>query len=100
MTKTFLSGMQHAANRGGRFGTGVRAVLIATFVVACALLIINGPRIRAALEAERASFIEAEDRAFCSKFGLRPETSRFAKCAAGLNEIRTRHLQRSTDLFF
>jgi hypothetical protein len=50
---------------------------------------------RAAAEAEAARLIEEESKAFCSRFGIGPETSRYTECAAGLAEIRARHLQRN-----
>ena len=66
MRRSFLSGMQHAASLRGQSGRGVGAAVIAGFAVACALLIINGPHIRAAEEAERARVMAKEDGAFCS----------------------------------
>lgn len=72
----------------------------AVFVVAlCGLLAINGPQIRAAVEAKEALMVEEENRAFCSKFGIGPGTSRYAQCAAELTEIRARHLQRNVSIF-
>jgi hypothetical protein len=61
----------------------------------CGLLVIYGPQLRAAADAREGSIVEQEDRAFCSKFYIGPETGRYAECAAGLKEIRTRYLERS-----
>jgi hypothetical protein len=58
-------------------------------------LAIKGPEIRAAADAQEARTIEEENRAFCGQLGVGPETSRYADCAAGLKEIRERHLRRS-----
>lgn len=40
------------------------------------------------------SEIERESQAFCRKFGIAPESSRFAECAADLSEIRRLHEER------
>jgi hypothetical protein len=64
-------------------------------VAVCGLLVINGPQLRAVAEAEEARLVADENRAFCSKFGIGPETSRYAQCAAELREIRARHLARN-----
>jgi hypothetical protein len=60
----------------------------------CGLLIANGPQIRAAAEAREAQIVEEENRAFCSRFGIGPETARYAQCVSELTQIRARHLQR------
>jgi hypothetical protein len=71
------------------------AVYAVSLVAVCGLIVINGPQMRAAAEVEEARVIEEENQAFCGRFGIAPETSRYAQCAAGLAEIRARHLQRS-----
>jgi hypothetical protein len=76
------------------------AVFLAALAVTCAALVVFGPRIRAAEEAERARVMAEEDGAFCSQFGAGPETGRYLECVSGLNAIRARYLQRSADLFF
>jgi hypothetical protein len=76
-----------------------RLMLAAYFVSAiavCGLLVANGPQIRAAAEAREARIVEEENRAFCSRFGMGPETARYAQCASELMQIRARHLQRYT----
>ena len=83
-----------------RLGRGFLAVFVASVFVLCSMLVINGPRLSAALDAKRASATEAEDRAFCIKFGAGPESGRYPECVSGLNAIRASHLQRSADLFF
>jgi hypothetical protein len=72
---------------------------VVAVVALCVLLAINGPQIRAAAEAEEARLVQEENRAFCSRFGICPETSRYAECAAGLMEIRARYLRRSVRVF-
>jgi hypothetical protein len=79
---------------------GLLTVYLASLVTVCGLLIIYGPQIRAAIEAEKARAIGEDDRAFCAKFGIGPETTRYAECAAALRDVRSRHDQRSADLFF
>src|SRR5262245_20987052 len=88
--------------RGGALswtGRGLFLLCVISLVGLCVLLAINGPHIRAAAEAEAARLVEQENRAFCSKFGIGPETNRYAECAAGLTEIRARHLQRNVQDF-
>jgi hypothetical protein len=76
------------------------AVFLATLAVTCAALVVFGPHIRAAEEAERARVMAEEDNAFCGQLGAGPATGRYLECVAGLNAIRARYLQRSADLFF
>jgi hypothetical protein len=76
------------------------AVFLATLAVTCAALVVFGPHIRAAEEAERARVMAEEDGAFCSQFGAGPVTGRYPECVSGLNAIRAWYLQRSADLFF
>jgi hypothetical protein len=71
------------------------AVASGSVVALCTLLAIKGPEIRAAADAQEARTIDQENRAFCSQLGVGPETSRYADCAAGLMEIRERHLKRN-----
>ena len=73
---------------------GSPAAYLASVAAVCGLLVIYGPQMRAAAETHEVQVIEQEDRAFCSKFGMVPETARYAECAAGLKEIRARHLER------
>jgi hypothetical protein len=75
-------------------------VYLASLVTVCGLLVIYGPQIRAAVEAEKARANGEDDRAFCTKFGIGPETTRYEECAAALRDVRSRHDQRSADLFF
>ena len=75
-------------------------MFVASVFVLCSMFVINGPRLSAALDAKRASATEAEDRAFCSKFGVGPESGRYPECVSTLNDIRSSHTQRSADLFF
>lgn len=76
-------------------GRTLLAVFLASVVAVCSLLVIQGPQLRAAAEARESSIVEQEDKAFCSRFGIGPETGRYAECAAGLKEMRTRYLERS-----
>jgi hypothetical protein len=65
-----------------------------SLVVLCSLLVVNGPQLRAAADAREAQVTEDENKAFCSLFGIGPETGRYAQCARELEQIRTRYLQR------
>jgi hypothetical protein len=70
------------------------AVLVLPGTVIVGLIAIYGPQMRAAADAREARIVEEEDRAFCSKFGVGPGSSRYSDCCAALREIRTRHLER------
>jgi hypothetical protein len=72
------------------------AAYAVSLLAVCGLIVINGPQMRAAAEAEEARVIEEENQAFCGRLGIGPETSRYAQYAAGLAEVRARHLQRRT----
>lgn len=70
------------------------AVAVAVGVSVAIFILINGPKLRAAIENERAAAIEQEDRAFCAKFALTPGTNAFVTCANELSRIRWLHEQR------
>jgi hypothetical protein len=78
-------------------GRVLLAVLAVSLMAVCGLLVIYGPQMRAAAEANEVRIIEQEDRAFCSKVGIGPETERDAECAAGLKAIRARYLERNVN---
>ena len=64
-------------------------------VAAGGALVAFGPQMRADQEAQRGYAIEEENRTFCVKFGMGPETARYRECAAALNEIRALHEERT-----
>ena len=97
---TSLPARNHHTGRAVSWiGRGLVSLGVISVVALCVLLAIYGPQIRAAAEAKEARLVEEENRAFCSKFGIGPETKRYAECAAGLAEIRARHLQRNVQDF-
>jgi hypothetical protein len=87
---TLTTKLSPATSQTARVSPWLVAYVVGLAVV-CTVLIVNGPRLRAVAEAQRAQEIDQENRAFCRKFGLGPETSRYAECAANLMEIRERH---------
>ena len=74
--------------------------LVAAALIVCGLLIAKRLGVSAAQESARAAAVEADDRNFCGKFGIGPDSARYPECRAALEEIRLRHQQRSADLFF
>src|SRR5215813_11046365 len=78
----------------------VKMALFTAYLVSlaafCGLMAANGPRLRAAAEAQEALVIEAENKTFCGTLGIRPEAALYAQCAAGLARIRARAFERST----
>jgi hypothetical protein len=100
MTITDRSIVSHPIRPATWLRRGLLAAYLASLTIVSGLLIANGPQVHAAFEAHKARIVEAENRDFCSKFGIASDASRFAECADGLNAIRLRHEQRSADLFF
>jgi hypothetical protein len=101
MPTTLPSGTYRSGGASSSLERRLLTVYGVSVVAVCGLLVINGPQIRAAVEAEEARVVAEENKAFCSKFGIGPETSRYAECTAELTEIRTRHLARNaTDSIF
>jgi hypothetical protein len=74
-------------------------ICLALGVAVCGLLVVYGSHVRAAVEAEKARAVEEEDQAFCARFGIGPETTRYSECAAALTDVRSRHDQRNADIF-
>jgi hypothetical protein len=71
---------------GGAYVVGLAAV--------CTVLIVNGPQLRAVAEAQKAEEINQENKVFCRKFGMGPETNGYTECSANLMQIRERHERR------
>jgi hypothetical protein len=78
---------------------GLPPTCLALGVAVRGLLVGYGSHVRAAVEAEKARAVEAEDQAFCARFGIGPETTRYSECAAALTDVRSRHDQRNADPF-
>jgi hypothetical protein len=78
---------------------GLFGIAAMTTVALIAWVIVNGPQIRAAIEAEKASQIEKENLSVCAVFGAGPQTDRFAECAATLKDVRANHEQRNAEPF-
>jgi hypothetical protein len=95
MPTTLPSGTYRSSGASSSLARRLLAVYGISVVAVCGLLVVNGPQIRAAAEAEEARVVAEETKAFCSKFGIGPETSRYAQCAAELTEIRALHLARN-----
>jgi hypothetical protein len=72
------------------------AAFLASVATVCGLLVIYGPQMRAAADAHEATTVETENSAFCTRFGMGPGAARFAECAAALQQIRTRYIERRT----
>lgn len=95
MPTTLPSGAYRSGGACSSLGSCLLAAYGISIVAVCGLLVLNGPQIRAAAEAEEARVVAEENKAFCSRFGIAPETSRYAQCTAELAEIRARHLARN-----
>jgi hypothetical protein len=96
MPTTLPSRTDGTAGSASRLKDWLIAAYCVSLVVVCSLLVVNGPQMRAAAEAQRARVVEQENKTFCSKFGIGLETPRYAECAADLMEIRRLHEQRVT----
>jgi hypothetical protein len=87
---------------GGMISWWSRGLLLICFalgVAVCGLLVVYGSHVRADAETEKARAVEEEDQAFCARFGVGPETTRYSECAAALKDVRSRHDQRNVDPF-
>ena len=90
-----LPSRTNRAGHGPWLGGVLLAVFLATLAVAAAgALVVFGSDIRAAHDVQRAHVIDEENRTFCLKLGMGPESIRYGECAAALNEIRTLHEER------
>jgi hypothetical protein len=78
-----------------RLERSLLAAYAVSVVAVCGLIVVNGPQMRAAAEAEEARVIEEENQAFCGGLGIGPGATLYTQCAAGLADIRARALQRS-----
>lgn len=58
--------------------------------------LIYGPQARAAAERHTAIVMEQEDRAFCTGLGHNPTSEIYARCTAGLADVRRWHEERLT----
>ena len=79
---------------------GLLGIAAMTTAALTTMVIVNGPQIRAAIEAENATAIDQENRSVCSTIGAGPQTSRFTECAAALMGVRSSHDQRRAEPFF
>jgi hypothetical protein len=94
MPTNLAAANQRTVSLASKVGHFMLAAYLVSVIAVCSVLVVNAPQIRAAAEARDAHIIEEENKAFCSQFGLGPETARFAQCASELTQIRARHLQR------
>jgi hypothetical protein len=100
MTMSSTSNSTYSTGMVSSLRRGLVTVCLLTLAGVVGLVVITGPQVQAALEANKARVLDQENRAFCAKRGIGPETARLAECAADLNTIRLHHEQRSADLFF
>jgi hypothetical protein len=90
---TLITKFSPAASQTARVAPWLVAYVVGLAVV-CTVLIVNGTQLRAVAEAQKAQEINQENRAFCGKFGMGPDRSGYAECAANLMEVRERHERR------
>jgi len=88
-----IMGIQLTALRGW-IVTGVYAatVTVGTWIFVSAM--INAPAARAMIERQDANEIAQENRTFCTKFGMAPDSPALSTCAIDLAQIRQRHEAR------
>jgi hypothetical protein len=99
MSTNATSDIRHPASTAARVGAALVSLALAVAAAVTGYSISGSTDIRAAAEAEIARAIEKENEAFCSRFGVGPETTRFAECVAGLKTVRDREIERRTDPF-
>src|SRR5262245_41646030 len=77
-----------------KVGRALLWAYLVSVIAVCGVLVINGPQMRAAAEAEQARVIADENRRVCAKFGMPHGTANFSECAGALGEVRTHHEER------
>ncbi len=78
----------------------VRAIfgfLVLGVVVLLSYAYTYGSAARASANRAEALMIQSENETFCTGLGLAPKTESYARCVAGLTEIRRRQQQRFND---
>ncbi len=100
MATSSLSGVGAVGGVTSWLRRGLLTIYLAALTAVCGFLVIYGPQVRAAVQAERVRAVAEEDRAFCTKFAAGPQTPRYEECTAALRDVRARHDQRSADAFF
>jgi hypothetical protein len=75
------------------------AFIIAAAVLVTGIVLINGPKMRAASEATIKADIEQEDRAVCAKFGFASGSGFFA-CSDALARVRQQQEERMAGYSF
>ena len=78
--------------------------LVSLLVVAAALLsaliyvsLISGPKASALAEEHAAQDILAENKQFCTSFGIVPATENYRRCSEALAAIRAKQKERDAD---
>lgn len=74
----------------------VPLLLLSVFVAVLGLyaIFVSGPATRAVAQANLASALADENKAFCEKFGMQTGTAQFAACSAALTGIRKSQADR------
>ena len=88
-----MMGIQFTVLRGW-IVTGIYAATVAVGIWAFASVMINPPAARAMIEWQNAEEIVQENRTFCTRFGIAPDTPAFGTCAKDLAHIRQQHEER------
>jgi hypothetical protein len=68
--------------------------LSAVVMAAAVYATVFGPAAQAAADRAEAKEIDAENREFCARYGVRVGEANYANCAGGLAEIRRRQSER------
>lgn len=82
-----------------RAAAGILAALLVGTAGLVGHLLVNRPGIESKTQARLARDIAQENRTFCVRFGAGPSSSRLSDCAAALNAVRDRAIERNTDPF-
>ena len=86
------------SQRTGGFASNVGHAMLGAYLVSviavCGLLVINGPQMRAAADAEQARVVDEENSRLCGKLGAPRGKAGFFECAGYLGEVRRLHAER------
>jgi hypothetical protein len=99
MTTNRLPDTKRGDATPNRVAAGVLAALLVGTAGLVGHLLVNHSRVDAEAQAQLARDIARENQAVCVRLGAGPSSGRFSDCAAALNAVRDRAIERNTDPF-
>jgi hypothetical protein len=85
---------ERTRGHASKVGRAMLGAYLVSVIAVCGLLVVNGPQVRAAAEAEQARIVEEENTRLCGKLGMPHHTAGFRECAGYLDEVRKLKAER------